>query len=244
MHIDIKIPYSTRPSMTQRVGPAFKHHADLDKIQAKRSELAQHGSNLWGVSAHSAVAQLVKQAAVHCGRPVTDSIVDLALGFQEDLAIMHHGKLAAVCFCFPSGWIPGSKVNMTLAEIHQPVADNTDLTRMSDRLARTMADPVLGKFQRQVWTVTANPALSNLPGKAAINPPGTIDDLYFRWEDQTTEPLGDGASSLFFVDVNVVPLASVWPELGAKIVSSINSMTEAVLVYKNLSHIKQVLNRL
>jgi len=25
---------------------------------------------------------------------------------EEDLAIMHRGKLEAIAFCFPSGWIP------------------------------------------------------------------------------------------------------------------------------------------
>jgi hypothetical protein len=69
-----------------------------------------------------------------------------------------------------------------------------------------------------------------------------MSDLYFRWEEQTTEPLSDGASSLFFVDVHVVPLLSIWNQLGSKISQSINSMSEAVLAYKNLVKIKTILN--
>ena len=240
MNIDIKIPYTTRPSMTRRTGPAFKTPTDLQKIQLKNYELNRHADMLWGTI--EGAEPLIRRAARHCGKPETDSIVELALCFQEDFAIMHRGHLTAVCFCFPSGWVPKNKVGLSLAEIHQPVADGQDLVRMSNRLAHTMADVSLGGFERSVWTVTASPYLNGMPGAYNLAEPNNMSDLYFRWEEQTTEPLSDGASSLFFVDVHVVPLLSIWNQLGSKISQSINSMSEAVLAYKNLVKIKTILN--
>jgi hypothetical protein len=65
-----------------------------------------------------------------------------------------------------------------------------------------------------------------------------MDDLYFRWEKQTTARI-DNDTSLFFVKVNVVPLQQVYNQ---KILDSINSMSINVLAYKNLTNIKNLLN--
>lgn len=243
MLIDIKVPYTTRPSMLKRSGPLFCQWPDPYKLGAKREELEKHQSKVCAVLPQAYDLDLLPQMARHCGKPVTTDMITLGMNFQEDIAIMHEGRLVAVCFCFPSGWVPADKLGMCLSDIHQPVADNSDLVKMSMRLAQTMADPVLGGFQRQVWTVTANPFLSNLPGAHSSREPSSIRDLYLRWETQTTEPLGNGVTSLFFVDVNVTPLETVWPELGHQILDSMNSMSDAVLTYKNLHSIRSILNQ-
>lgn len=240
--IDIKVPYTTRPMMQRRSGPAFRVPASVNYIEAKAAELVAWSDQITAQINDDHTGNLVQQAALHCGKPATASIQQLAMHFQEDIAIMHCGRLQAVCFCFPSGWIPAQRLGATLAEIHQPVADGADLVRMSARLTDIMADVTLGGFQRQVWTVTANSELSNLPGRSAVPEPRSLAELYLRWETQTTEPLGDGQTSLFFVDVNVVPLQSVWAELGQRICQSVNSMSESVLAYKNLTQIKTLLN--
>jgi hypothetical protein len=93
-------------------------------------------------------------------------------------------------------------------------------------------------FRRHVWTVTNNPHLSNHPSTRIDTVPQSMDDLYFRWETQTTARV-DNDTSLFFVKVDVVPLREVWDQ---RILDSINSMTDTVLTYKNLHHIKKLLN--
>ena len=95
-------------------------------------------------------------------------------------------------------------------------------------------------FRRWVWTVTVNPDLSNHPDNQKNINPTSIDDLYFRWETQTTARV-DNDTSLFFVKVDVVPLRTVWNQ---RILDSINSMSDAVLTYKNLHNIKRLLNTL
>jgi hypothetical protein len=65
-----------------------------------------------------------------------------------------------------------------------------------------------------------------------------FNDLYFRVETQISTPLDD-ETSLFLVSVEVVKLEEVWDE---KILKSLNSMSESILEYKQLTTIKDYLN--
>ena len=181
------------------------------------------------------------EAAAQCGRAQTDDVVKLALEFEEDIAIMYQGRLSAICFCFPSSWIPAERINFALAEIHQPVADGGHLIAASAKLAETMSDPRQGSFRRQVWTLTNNPGLSNHPRARINSVPYSLNEVYFRLETQTTWPMTRPEASLFFVKVEVVPVMQIWEQYGKDITDSIMSMTDAVLDYKNLRHIKSLL---
>jgi hypothetical protein len=98
-------------------------------------------------------------------------------------------------------------------------------------------------FRRYVWTLTSLPSLSQLPSYTKPTPQ-KIEDLYFRTETQTTVGIG-GDICLFFVKVNMHPLQQVWddPEKRTLIVESVNSMSEAVLDYKNLGIIKEIVGQ-
>jgi hypothetical protein len=98
-------------------------------------------------------------------------------------------------------------------------------------------------FRRYVWTLTSLPSLSQLPSYQKPVPQ-SINDLYFRTETQTTVGV-DGEICLFFVKVNMSPLDQVWDDAGKRqmIVESINSMSDAVLDYKNLHLIKEIVNK-
>jgi hypothetical protein len=75
--------------------------------------------------------------------------------------VMNKGKLAAICFCFPSGFIPSERIGMSLSDIHKPVGDGEQLVKASPGIARVMTEQA--SFRRHVWTVTNNPHLSNHP---------------------------------------------------------------------------------
>jgi hypothetical protein len=94
-------------------------------------------------------------------------------------------------------------------------------------------------IRRWVWNVTTVPGLSNHPSeeRPQLN---DFENLYFRLETQISTPL-DEFSSLFLVKVDVVPLEDLWDEV---ILESINSMSDDVINYKNLSEIKKFLNNL
>ena len=143
-------------------------------------------------------------------------------------------NIEAICFCFPSGWIPGRELKADLSKLHQPVADNDLLLKSSKKLSQHMNKQTI---RRWVWNVTTIPGLSNHPSedKPLLN---DFENLYFRLETQISTPL-DEFSSLFLVKVDVVSLRDVWDEI---ILESINSMSENVIKYKNLSEIKKFLN--
>lgn len=236
MQIDfVKTPYTTGPNMVRNTGPVFISSPDQKIIQSKKLELERYSTDLWAQSEH--VEKVISKAAEYCN-VYTDNIVDLALRLEEDIAVMYQGRLAAICFCFPSGFKPAERVGMLLGDIHKPVADGEMLVRASPGIARVMCEQP--SFRRYVWTITANPDLSNHPDNHKNTIPVSIDDLYFRYETQTTARVDDD-TSLFFVKVDVVPLRNVWNQ---KILDSINSMSDAVLEYKNLHHIKHLLNTL
>ena len=229
----IRIPYTTIPNMNKNSGVVFNPSPDQTIIKQKKQELEKYGSDLYGQV--PGWEKVIARAAEHCN-VYSNNIVDLALRLEEDVAVMYQGRLAGICFCFPSGFIPSQRVGLTLAEIHKPVADGAMLVKASPGIARVMTEQ--DSFRRYVWTVTNNLDLSNHPENKKDTLPQDIDDLYFRYETQTTARV-DSDTSLFFVKVDVLPLRFVYSQ---EIIDSLNSMTPAVLEYKNLTHIKNLLN--
>lgn len=234
MQIDfVKTPYTTGPNMVKNTGPVFISQPDQKIIQQKKQEIAVYGKDLY--AQESGLEKIIARSAERCN-VYSDQILDLALRLEEDVAVMYQGRLAAIAFCFPSGFIPSQRIGMNLGDIHRAVADGEQLVRASPGIARVMTEQP--SFLRHVWTVTNNPNLSNHPDKRINSEPQSMDDLYFRWETQTTARVDD-ETSLFFVKVDVVPLREVWNH---KILDSVNSMSDAVLTYKNLHNIKKLLN--
>lgn len=238
----VKVPYTTGPSMTRNPGPVFNPNPNPAIIEQKRREIERWRGDLFALGYGAFAYKLVERASRYCGFEETTNILDVAFQLEEDIAILHKGKLAAICFCFPSSWIPRTRIDQSLMDIHRPVGDGATLVKMSQRIAETMADVNQGSFKRGVWTISTSGELSQHPD---IKRPvaESIDDLYFRVETQTTAPLGDGESSLFFVKVDTYPLNEVLavPEQRELIIDSINSMSDAILDYKNLRDIKKLI---
>ena len=233
MQIDfVKVPYTTGPNMIRNTGPVFNLKPNKDIIKLKKQELEKFNKDLW--AQQPGLEKVIEKAAQYCN-VYSDQIVDLSLRLEEDVAVMHQGKLAAICFCFPSSFIPSHRVGLALSDIHIPVADGEQLVKSSPSIARVMCEQP--SFRRWVWTITNNPNLSNHPSTKIAELPQSIDDLYFRVETQTTAAI-DQETSLFFVKVDVLPLKEVWCQ---QISNSLNSMSDAVLTYKNLHHIKELL---
>jgi hypothetical protein len=234
MQIDfVKVPYTTRPNMIRNTGPVFSSSPDREIIKAKKIELEKHGTDLW--AQQLGLESVIQKASEYCN-VFSNNIVDLALRLEEDVAVMHKGKLAAICFCFPSGFRPSEIIGMPLSDIHKPVADGDTLVKASPSIARVMCEQP--SFRRWVWSINMNPDLSNHPSTKKDIVPQDIDDLYFRVETQTTASVDDD-TSLFFVKVDVVPLREVWCQ---QILDSLNSMTDNILTYKNLHQAKKILN--
>ena len=235
MNIDfIKVPFSNNPTMQKFDGLLFNQNPNKEYLLDKEAQFKKYGADLHGQTKQFKNMNLNRKVTELLGLNQTDSFVETAMKIEEDIAVMHNGKLVAVCFCFPSGWIPRNELNSDLSKLHAPVADNELLIKSSKKLEQHMNKQTI---RRWVWNVTTISNLSNHPN---IERPKIIDfdSLYFRLETQVSTPLDD-ESSLFLVKVDVFPLKKVWNE---KILESINSMSESVLKYKNLIEIKKFLN--
>jgi len=242
MKIDIQIPYTTNPRMQRNFGDIYTKNRNPKYYSQKLAELQELDTDLYAETQESRTNFLIEKSCKILDLPLQHNIKDFALLFDEDVAILHNGILSAVCFCFPSSWVPAEKIGLSLNQIHKPVADNEKLLAAGDKLSNTISNQDLGSFYRQVWTVTNNSALSNHPKRHSSIIPSTINDLFFRLETQTTLPFNNNQSALFFVKVEVLPLVDIWSHYGVKIKSSIDSMTDSMLDYKNLRNIKQILN--
>lgn len=239
----VKLPYTTRPQMVKNLFEVFNSTPDVKYIEQKIHQLNLFGRELYGQTESATSTNLVSRVSTFLGKPVTNNIVELSQNIEEDIAILHNGILSAICFCFPSSWVPSTALGKTLEEIHQPVADGAQLRAASKKIANTISDPTLGSFRRYVWTITKNPSLSNHPkiNEYYKDETPNINSLYFRIETQTTLPLPDCKTAVFFVNVNVIPLINIWYDYKGVIMASVNSMTEDVLAYKNLIDIKSYL---
>lgn len=236
--------------MSRYEGPLIDPHPNSEYLAAKRHELSLLGPDLCAQRDDPKTQACIQRAAqaLNLNRSAgIQSIHDLALCLDEDVAILEDDALTAICFCFPSSWVPAKRLGMGLAQIHQPVADGEKLVHASPKIAHVMSDPQQGSFRRYVWTITNSPELSQHPSRKSSSIPQTLDDLYYRLETQTTLAIRSdhGRASLFLVKVEVCPLSVFWhnPRQRAQLYASINSMSEAVVAYKNLGVIRALLQQ-
>lgn len=240
MVFPVKAPYTVSADIVKYSGDAFNRHPDPSYLLQKKHELDAIGRDLTATAADA--FPYVQMMGKFCGLDNAADIQSIAMTLEEDLAILHKGQLVSICFCFPSGFVPAQKLGESFFGLHMPVADGDNLRASSEKVSAIISrDGAL--FRRHVWTVTSLPGLSQHPGYQRPVAVGGIDDLYFRTETQTTVGVA-GDTCLFFVKVDMHPLALVWEDQSKRelLLESINSMTDATLEYKNLHAVKLILN--
>jgi hypothetical protein len=239
MVFPVKAPYTVSADIVKYSGDAFNRHPDPSYLLQKKHELDSIGHDLTATAGDA--FPWVQRMGKFCGLNNVTDIKSIALACEEDLAILHKGNLVSICFCFPSGFVPARKLGESFFGLHLPVADGDTLRASSEKVAAIISrDGAF--FRRHVWTVTSLPGLSQHPAYQRPVAAG-IDDLYFRTETQTTVGI-DGDTCLFFVKVDMHPLALVWEDQSKRelLLESINSMTASTLDYKNLHQVKAILN--
>ena len=239
MIFPVKVPYTVGPDIVKYEGPAFNVHPDPVYLSEKKKELEVNEHQICG----SINSDYLHHLNSYCGFDLNVSLPEICLRLEEDVAILKDGYLQSIGFCFPSGFYPTQKLGLSFFDMHLPVGDGETLRRSSEKVSALISKKDT-MFRRHVWTLTSLPSLSQLP--SYVKPvPQSIDDLYFRTETQTTVGI-DGSICLFFVKVDMYPLQQVWDDTGKRqmVVESINSMSEAVLEYKNLVQIKRLIGAL
>ena len=237
MYLDfIKTPFNNNPSMQKYSGSLTSETPRSSYLEQKINQVDLHGSDLYGETELFQQLNLLEKVEEKLKINKNNSLKDLSFQIEEDIAVMHKGKLEGISFVFPSGWIPSKALGRDFSFLHKPVADNELLMKSSDKLAKYMCKNTI---QRWVWNVTTIKELSNHP---EVTRPEIVnfENLFFRLETQISTPL-DTNTSLFLVLVEVYPLSEVWE---STILDSINSMSESILSYKKLTDIKKYLNSL
>lgn len=234
----VKVPYVVAADISKYQGEAHNINPNATYLDQKRLEINRFGMDL--CASGSGTEAVMPTIADYLRKPVKD-IKTLALEMEEDIAVLHKGILASICFCFPSGFIPSQKIGMTFMEMHNPVADADRLLSASDKLTALISKEG-NVFRRYVWTLTTLPELSQHPALPRPQPI-RVEDVYFRTETQTTIGLANNVC-LFLVKVEMQPLSVIWDDATRKKIlrDSINSMGDATLTYKKLHQIKQILN--
>ena len=238
----VQIPYTTSPRFTPIEFVKFKDYLQ----EAFEERLNEYNTLMGDMSFESSLAEekkLVKKTSEAMNLsdcPFLD-IIEMGLEIPDDVIIMHKGKVEAAFVAMASNWNPRTVQGKTLAEVHQPVADNEMLLKASDGIWRSMTS---GKsFHRHVWGISPLKGLSNHPRhkKPSFK---SLDDLYFRIEHERTLTV-DEDTAAFFIDVEVLPLTTIFHlkhEYRDLIKDSINSMSENLLAYKNLEEVKEMIN--
>jgi len=170
----------------------------------------------------------------------------LCLAFEEDFAIID-GATATIpwlAVCLPSRWAPEEKVGRHFAEVHAPVADNALLIEASDRLAHLVTGSV--RWERFVWTISAEPRLHQHPGRGKVDWPEAVDAeaiaalASLRHEHQTFIPLPDTRQAVFTIRVGSEPLdlALRSRDHAARLHDALASMSAGVLAYRGLAPVR------
>ena len=236
----IKVPFTMKPSFEKYDRTKF-HLDKMNKsiLQERRKELDALGENVWFETDTAKENDLVNKTTASLGiSKKYDSLVDFGLDVEDDILIMHEGRLEACFVAFASGWNAGDKQGKTLSELHNPVADNEILRKASDSIMRAMTSNKC--YHRYTWGISPLGTLSNHP---LHNRPSydTLDSLWLRVEHERTMAITLGKTALFLIQVSTQPLTQVIKKHGKLLKDSINSMTETVLTYKNLHITKELL---
>ena len=246
----IRNPFDMKPVFNPCKKPSFNvNETDIVIQSQKRIELDNLGTNIWFETPTAVKENLVEKTAAKLGlfneydnyQVLTEcnDIKQLGLAIEDDVVIMHKGKLEACFVAFPSSWNAGEKVGKTLAELHEPIADNEALVRASDGIMRAMTSGQ--SYHRYTWGISSLDGYSNHPlyEKPEFD---SLDDLTFRVEHERTMTVTEGTTAVFLIHVDTYPLEEVLKTDFGLIKESIDSMSESVLEYKNLVKIKRLMN--
>jgi hypothetical protein len=170
----------------------------------------------------------------------------LCLAFEEDFALIDgdDATIPWLAVCLPSRWAPEDKVGRHFAEVHAPVADNALLVSASEQLARLVTGAE--RWERDVWTISADPRLHQHPARPGRAWPTGADAeaigalAVFRHEYQSFIPLRGCRQAVFTIHVESTPLARAFARRAdaLRVHAALASMTPAVLAYRGLDLVR------
>lgn len=153
-------------------------------------------------------------------------LLEAASNVQEDFCVLQkqgdHHVLTAAVMCFPSSWDVREKIGRSIASIHGPVPEFSDVSRTVERmLSAIRVEQPLGRANFLIYT---DPELHQPRGEGIAKPIAPKAPRYIRVERQTLRRLPQSLAVVFAIHTYIVPestlsaeehdlLASFKPEL-------------------------------
>jgi len=153
-------------------------------------------------------------------------LIDAASCVQEDLCILQkqgdHHVLTAAVMCFPSSWDVRQKIGRSIASIHMPVPEFSDLSHTVERMLTAIrTEQPLGRANFLIYT---DPELHQPRREGISKPVDPKAPRFIRVERQTFRRLPKTLAVVFAIHTYIVPervltaeehalLASFKPEL-------------------------------
>lgn len=135
------------------------------------------------------------------------SLLDAAGHVQEDLCILqkqgNQHVLTAAVMCFPSSWDVRQKIGRSIASIHGPVPEFSDVSTTVERmLSAIRVEQPLGRGNFLIYT---DPELHQPRGEGIDKPIDPDAPRYIRVERQTFRRLPETLAVVFAIHTYVVP---------------------------------------
>jgi len=149
-------------------------------------------------------------AAAKEGHP----LLDAASHVQEDLCILQKSgeshTLTAAVMCFPSSWDVREKIGRSIASIHSPVPEFTEVSNTVERmLSAIRVEQPLGRANFLIYT---DPELHQPRGEGIVKPIDPKAPRYIRVERQTFRRLPETLAVVFAIHTYVVPESTLSDE--------------------------------
>ena len=121
MYLDfIKTPFNNNPSMQKYSGSLINETPRSSYLEQKINQVSLYGSELYGETELFQRLNLLEKVEEKLKINKNNSLKDLSFQIEEDIAVMHKGKLEAISLVFPSGWIPSKALGRDFSFLHKP----------------------------------------------------------------------------------------------------------------------------
>ncbi len=147
-------------------------------------------------------------------------------------------RLYGGCLCFPSHWDLRDKLGKPMADIHAPVPGlNETLGRQIDGFLQRIKPGT--SWERANWGLSRTPELNLHPSRKLprLDSTITIDDVWFRLEQQSLVALPASGGILFGIKLVIIPMHEIKADPATRqgMIRALQTMPEPMAQYKGIT---------
>ncbi len=147
-------------------------------------------------------------------------------------------RLYGGCLCFPSHWDLHDKLGQPMSAIHAPVPGlNETLGRQIDGFLQRIKPST--SWERANWGLSRTPELNLHPSRKLprLDSTITLDDVWFRLEQQSLVSLPASGGILFGIKLVIIPMREIKAEPATRqgMIRALQTMPESMAHYKGIA---------